>query len=340
MTQAAGAGEGEDDLIATYFAPLAAGFAGALGLRDDCAMLTPPPGMDLVVKTDPIREGVHFFAGDAPADLAWKALAVNVSDLAGKGAEPLAYWLALALPSRPDPAWLAAFSAGLQAAQATFGCHLAGGDTDRADGGLSIGITAIGTVPHGQMIRRGGGVAGDRIFVSGSIGDAALGLALRAATAGTAATPAWAGDLTADERARLVRRYLRPAPRLALRAALRAHASAAMDVSDGLVKDFARLAAASGTGGRLRLADLPLGAEACRLVAAGRVDVAALATAGDDYEVLAAIPAARAAAFRGAAASSGVEVTEIGELAAGARLQVVGSDGVLLDVARTGYAHF
>ncbi len=147
---------GEDAIVQTYFAPLAAGYAGAFGLRDDCAVVTPGAGMDLVVKTDPVRAGVHFFANDPPADIAWKALAVNISDLAAKGAVPIAYVMSLSFPEVPTEDWLRSFTSGLAEAQAAFGCHLAGGDTDKAGGPISIAITAFGAVPAGRMVRRGG----------------------------------------------------------------------------------------------------------------------------------------------------------------------------------------
>jgi thiamine-monophosphate kinase len=142
---------GEEAIIQTFLAPLAADYPGAFGLRDDCAAMSPQPGMDLVLKTDPIRAGVHFFADDAPADIAWKALAVNVSDLAAKGATPAVYVLALGFPEMPTHAWMAAFATGLRDAQTAFGCHLVGGDTDRAPGPLSIAVTAIGSLPTGTM---------------------------------------------------------------------------------------------------------------------------------------------------------------------------------------------
>ena len=165
----------EADLIA-MLTHLTAGAPGAFGLRDDCACLTPRPGYDLVLKTDPVRAGVHFFPDDPPAAIAWKALAVNVSDLAAKGARPVAYLMALSFPAPPTRTWVTEFARGLGAAQAAFGCHLIGGDTDRSPGPLSIGITVIGEVPLGAMVRRDTARPGDAIYVSGTLGDSGIGL--------------------------------------------------------------------------------------------------------------------------------------------------------------------
>src|SRR5262245_61061056 len=168
---------GEEEIIA-LLAPLAEGAPGAFGLKDDCALLTPERGTELVLKTDPIAEGVHFLPGEAPADIAWKALAVNASDLAAKGAQPVGYLMALSFPEAPSRQWLSAFVAGLEEAQTRFGCRLLGGDTDRRPGPLTVSITAIGSVPQGQMVRRTTAQAGCSLLVSGTVGDATLGLAL------------------------------------------------------------------------------------------------------------------------------------------------------------------
>ena len=170
---------GEEGLIATYFAPLAEGFSGAFGLLDDAALLSPPSGNDLVITTDAIAAGVHFLPDDAACDIGFKALAVNISDLVAKGARPVCYLMSVAFPELPDAAWLKGFAAGLAAAQRQFGIELAGGDTDRRPGPVSVTITAIGRVPAGRMVRRATARSGDRLYVSGTIGDSALGLLLR-----------------------------------------------------------------------------------------------------------------------------------------------------------------
>ncbi len=326
---------GEDELIETTFAPLASGFAGALGLKDDCAVLSPLPGEDLVLTTDAVAEGVHFFADDAPADVAWKALAVNVSDLTAKGARPVAYLMSLSFPARPERAWLDAFAAGLAEAQAAFGIALAGGDTDRRPGPLSITVTAIGCVPQGRMVRRATAQAGDSLFVSGMLGDSALGLSLRQ----DASRARGMGLDDAKARA-LVRRYLRPEPRLALAPHLLSFATAAMDISDGLVKDCGRLARASGLGAELDAARLPLSLPARSALCNRPELLETVLTGGDDYEVLAAVPPNHAEAFRQAAAESGVAVTEIGRLVPGQSVTVTGPDGAVLEVRGAGWDHF
>jgi thiamine-monophosphate kinase len=325
---------GEED-VQRLFAPLAAGFSGAFGLADDCALLAPEPGTELVLKTDPIAEGVHFLPDDAPEDIAFKALAVNVSDLAAKAATPVGYLMALAFPLPPTRAWLKRFAAGLKAAQERFGFHLLGGDTDRRPGPLSIDITVIGSVAKGAMVRRGTAGAGQAIFVSGTLGDAGLGLALR-----KDASRAAAWRISPSEAEFLRRRWLRPEPRLALGEALRQCAAAAMDVSDGLIKDLGRMVKASRCGARIHVADVPL-SQACRKVleAEPRLSEEVLA-GGDDYEILAAVPLDKEKRFRARAAAAGVAVTRIGHMRRGAGVRIVGLDGRPVAPGVTGFDHF
>jgi thiamine-monophosphate kinase len=324
-----------EEAIIRVLAPLAQGFAGAFGLQDDCALITPAPGTELVLKVDPVAEGVHFLPDDAPEDIAWKALAVNVSDLAAKAARPLGYLMALSFPAAPSAGWLSRFAAGLAEAQARFGCHLIGGDTDRRPGPLTVTITVIGEVERGHMVRRGTARAGDLVFVSGTLGDAALGLALRKDPALAAA---W--GLAPAEAEHLRRRYTRPEPRLALAGALRDHASAAMDISDGLAKDLARLCAASGCGAAVRFAEIPLSAGCARALAADPALVQHIVAGGDDYEILAAIPTAQSSAFQTAAAAAGSPVAQIGAMSAGAGVVIEGPSGQPLILDRTGWDHF
>lgn len=326
--------EGEEGII-RVLAPLAAGYPGAFGLKDDCALIAPRAGTELVLKTDPVAEGVHFLADDAPEDIAWKALAVNVSDLAAKAARPLGYLMALSFPEPPAMAWLTRFAAGLAEAQARFGCHLIGGDTDRRPGPVTITITVVGEVEQGRMVRRGAARPGDALVVSGTLGDAALSLAL---TKEPALAKAW--GLSAAEAEHLQRRYARPLPRLALGEALRRHASAAMDISDGLAKDLGRMCAASGCGAHVRLADLPLSSAAAKALAADAGLAQRIAAGGDDYEVLAAVPSTRAADFTAAALAAGVAVTRIGGTVSGAGVAIEGADGRALDLDRPGWDHF
>ncbi|MEZ5842538.1 MAG: thiamine-phosphate kinase [Hyphomicrobiaceae bacterium] len=332
--------EGEAGIVA-LLRPLAAAFSGALGLCDDCAELAPAPGQDLVLKCDPVREGLHFLSDDDPADIAWKALAANVSDLAAKSARPVAYLLALSFPEHPARDWLERFAAGLASAQEAFGITLAGGDTDRAPGPLSITVTVIGEVPAGRMVRRAAAERGDVLFVSGTLGDAALGLKLRR-DGGLAASAV----LDESEAVYLIGRYLRPVPRLGLKAALRNHARAAMDVSDGLAKDLGRmLTASAGSAGRrmgatVRAADVPLSDPFRRARAAGLASLEDAVAHGDDYEVLAAVPAAAAADFAASAAAGGVPVTAIGAIEDREGLRIVDTAGFEVALSRRGWDHF
>lgn len=334
--------EGEEDIIA-LLAPLAEADPGVFGLMDDCALLTPPPGADLVLKTDPIAEGVHFLPGDAPEDIAWKALAVNVSDLAAKGATPLGYLMALSFPAPPMRAWMERFAAGLEDAQQRFGCRLLGGDTDRRPGPLTISIALIGSVPQGRMVQRTTARRYSTLFVSGTIGDAALGLRLAKEPALAAA---W--GLSQAEVEHLLLRYRRPEPRLAVAPVLRQYAVAAMDLSDGLVKDLERMLRGSGVAGRLRAGDVPLSEAARKVVAQEPLRLAQLITGGDDYEVLAAVLGSRAFCleFRSAAAKAGVPMTEVGIVGpldwpeSGRGLHVDGPDGQPMAFDRTGWDHF
>src|SRR5579872_1211089 len=229
----------EDRLIARYFRPLATA-PGAFGLLDDAAALTPPPGSDLVLTTDGVIAGVHFFPDDPPAQIARKALRMNLSDLAAKGARPLGFLLSLALPSGIDETWIAAFAKGLGDDAERYGCPLYGGDTDHTPGLISVSIAAFGAVSQGKMVRRSTAKPGDRIVVTGTIGDAALGVRLRR---DRALAKTWQLDSSAISH--LQARYLLPQPRTALTHAIAQHASAAIDVSDGLAGDLAKLCRAS-----------------------------------------------------------------------------------------------
>jgi thiamine-monophosphate kinase len=326
----------EDALIARHFRPLAAGYPGAFGLRDDAALIEVAAHEDLVVTTDALIAGVHFLAGDDPADIAFKALAVNVSDLAAKAAKPVAYSLALALPRGTVEAWIAGFAEGLRLAQERFGIGLSGGDTTTSPAGpLVISVTAFGSIAKGRMIRRGGARAGDCLYVSGTIGDAALGLKLHLDEAGTRNWP-----LDRSSRDMLIGRYLRPEPRLGLGAALLDAATAAMDVSDGLAIDCTRLCAASEVAAQIEAAKVPLSA-AARLALSAQPDLLeTILTGGDDYEILAAVPPARAPAFEAAARTAGIPVTPIGMLAEGApTLTILSAGGNLIPLSRLGYNH-
>lgn len=326
----------EEDLIGRYFAPIA-GPAG-LGLRDDAGLLAVPEGQDLVLTKDALAAGVHFFPQDPAASVARKALAVNLSDLAAKGARPLGFLLALALPPGWTPAWLEAFATALGVASREHGCPLIGGDTVATPGPLVLSITALGLVAHGTMVRRTGARPGDSLYVSGSIGDGALGLAVRRAEL-TGVAPPWVHALAEADREALRDRYWHPRPRLALREAL-AEARAAMDVSDGFVGDLSRLLRVSGATGRVAVDRVPLSAAAA---AAFRQDPAlreTILTGGDDYEILATVPPDRAAAFEAAAARVGVPVTAVGVVEVGTTPPLFADDaGTALSFQRGSYSH-
>jgi len=324
----------EEDLIATWFRPIAT-HPGAFDLTDDAAAITPPPGCDLVLKTDGVVSGVHFFADDPADAVARKALRINLSDLAAKGAEPLGFLMAIGLPSGLAPDWLAEFARGLGEDAAHYRCPLLGGDTDRSPGAITVYIMALGTVPHGSMVRRRGARPGDVIVVTGTIGDAALGLKLR--RDGAAAARFGLDDAAA---AHLRARYRLPEPRTAVAAALRRHATAAMDVSDGLAGDLAKLARVSGVAAEVAVADVPLSAAARRAVAAVPALVETVLTGGDDFEVLATVPKERLADLCGEAEAAGVAVTPIGVVAAGHGTRLRDASGRALTFARPSYSHF
>jgi len=326
-------GSGEDRLIARHFRAIAR-HPGALGLSDDAALLTPPPGCDLVITTDGIIAGVHVFPDDPADAIARRALRVNLSDLAAKGANPAGFLLAVALPAGTTDEWLAAFTRGLDADAEQYGCPLLGGDTDRTPGPLQVSITAFGTLPTGSMVRRGGARPGDVLFVTGTVGDAALGLRLRK-------DPRAGASLTPTQRDHLFTRYLLPAPRNALAETLRAHASAALDVSDGLAGDLAKLCRASGVTTKVETALVPLSDAARAFVEADPALLEHALTGGDDYEILAAVPAAKAEGFRAAARATGVAVSEIGRVAAGdASPQFIGPDRRPIAFGQPSYSHF
>lgn len=338
--------DSEERIIQDFLAPLAAGYPGAYGLKDDCAAFTPTPGNDLVVKTDPVASGVHFFEDDAPEDIGWKALAVNVSDLAAKAATPRAYLMALSFPEAPTRDWMRRFAQGLGDAQARFGMHLIGGDTDKRPGPVTISITVLGEVPSGRMVRRATARPGDLMFVSGQLGSAAMGLALRtrdragASGQGPSSRPVEPDDQDHEGRARVIGASLRPMPRLGLRAALLAHASAAMDLSDGLAKDLGRMCRASGCGATVSTAQLPLEDIVRAAVAATPERWVDVVASGDDYEVLAAVPPQSADAFMAQAGLDGVAVTLIGRFQDGDGVAILDPDGVALRLTRTGWDHF
>jgi len=322
---------GEDSLIARYFRPLATD-PGAFGLIDDAALLK-HSNNDIVVTTDAIVESIHFLPDDPPDTIARKALRVNLSDIAAKGATPAGFVLTLALRDAKDE-WLAPFARALGEDAAHFACRLLGGDTVSTPGPLMISVTAFGRVPPGKMIHRNGANVGDKIVVTGTIGDAALGLRLlKDQIAGNA--------LDASSRDFLIQRYRVPQPRNALAAAIREHASAAMDVSDGLAGDLSKLCAASGKSADIDLQALPLSEPARTLLDTGAAEPALLISGGDDYEVLCAIPENRWNSFKQASRSAGVPVTAIGQVTDGNKLpRFLDASGQPITLKRLSYSHF
>ena len=325
---------GEDSLIARYFKPLATD-AGAFGLDDDAAVLKARSGEEIVVTTDAIVAGVHFLPDDPPDTVARKALRVNLSDLAAKGAEAAGFVMTLAL-HKADESWLTAFARALGEDAASFGCPLLGGDTVSTPGPLTVSITAFGRVGAGKMVHRAGARPGDRVLVTGTIGDAALGLDI---LKGGCIAEALAGDRAGREA--LVARYRIPQPRNALAKAVRDFASAAMDVSDGLAGDLTKLCAASGVSALIDAPSIPTSAAAAKLLSQGATSIETLVSGGDDYEVLCSVAEARFDAFAAEAKRAGVALSSIGTVIAGNHaprfLDAQGSEIVL---KRLSYSHF
>lgn len=314
------------------------GLEGAYALRDDAAALAPPTGSEFVVTMDTLIDGLHFLFDGTPhsaAMAARKALAVNVSDLAAKGATPFAYLMSLALPEGYE-AWLDGFVEGLESAQSEWGLKLAGGDTVRSNGALAVTITALGSVPAGGMVQRSTASAGDVLMVSGTVGDAYAGLML---ARGEKSAADWRERIGEAGIAHLLARMRTPTPRVPLIAALRRYATAALDISDGLPLDASRLAAASGLAAKIETAKLPLSTPVAALLAEQRLTIAALASGGDDYEVLAAVGADDVAAFTQAAAEAGLPVARIGWLEEGAGLVLLSQTGTPIELDRLGWDH-
>ncbi|HEY5797990.1 MAG TPA: thiamine-phosphate kinase [Bosea sp. (in: a-proteobacteria)] len=324
---------GEFELIARHFAPIAG--PGGLGLIDDAGLLRPARGYEVVVTMDALVAGVHFFPDDPPASIARKALAVNLSDLAAKGAKPDGFVLSLALPQGWEEPWLADFAAGLAAIAAEHHCPLIGGDTVSTSGPLMLSITAFGSVPAGRMVLRSGAKPGDLVLVSGTIGDGALGLKVHGP-----AKPGWVSRLGEGERAFLADRYLHPQPRLALAAALQIHASAAMDVSDGLVGDLAKLLKASGVGADIDLDAVPLSRPARAAIMADPALAELAWTGGDDYEILCTASEREYPALVAAAEAAGVALTRIGQVTDAAGVATYREGGRPRSFAQGSFAHF
>lgn len=327
------AGLDEFDIIARHFAPLSAGAPGALSLTDDAALLTPAVGEQLVITADAVVAGVHYLHDDPPDLVARKLLRVNLSDLAGKGARPLAYVLCAAFARDTTDDWIAAFARGLAADQAEFGLSLMGGDTVATPGPATFSVTAFGSVAEGTAMRRDAAQVGDTIYVTGSLGDGALGLKVLT-------SPEELPGLDQAERNYLADRYRLPRPRLALGDSVRGIARAGMDVSDGLIADLGHICTRSGVGADVAADRLPLSAAAASVLAAQPGLMMAVLTGGDDYEVLFTAPSDAAAAVQARARDTDTAVTAIGRVVEGSQVTVRDASGKAVEAAKQGYRHF
>ncbi len=327
------AGEGEFDFIARRLAPLTLGHPGAYGLKDDGAILTPPSGCSFAVTSDTLVEGVHFPEGEDPFKAGWKALAANVSDLVAMGAEPKIYLLNIVWPKGAFETRVERFVKGLAEAQAAFGMALVGGDTTSAEGPWTLSVTAFGAVQGTRTPRRGGAKPGDVLLVSNFIGDAYLGLQQRLGHAGFS-VPAHSSFVE--------QRFATPTPPVGLFSKLHHYASAAIDVSDGLLADIGHVLDASGVGAAIDLADLPLSAAALNWVSLQADEMAArlkLATGGDDYEIVACVPEDSVRRFSSECAQIGVRVTRLGRLEPGSGLRVSFNE-TPVQTSALGFTHF
>jgi thiamine-monophosphate kinase len=327
---------GEFELIARHFAPLARGFPGAFGLLDDAAVIAPPPGHELVAKTDAIVGGVHFLHDDPPDLIARKALRANLSDLAAKGAVPRAYMLDIMLPKTVTEEWMAAFARGLADDQHEYGVHLIGGDTDSTPGPVTIAIMAFGDIVTGRMLRRGAARAGDTIFVTGTIGDAALGLAVLRGNV---------GSLDTNAAAFLVDRYRLPQPRVRLGPRLIGMAHAALDVSDGLLADLRHLCETSELSAVIEARRVPLSTAARAVLTTDSEHLTTVLTGGDDYEILFTAPLEAVNQLAALSRTLDVPITAIGRMRSpsiGKQSQITVLDESLepLVFDRTGWTHF
>lgn len=321
----------EFELIARYLAPLARKFPGALGLSDDAAVWTPSAGMDIVATCDAVVEGIHFTPDDPPDAIARKALRVNLSDLAAKGAKPVAYLMTLALPQDLSEHWVPGFVAGLAADQAEFGVALAGGDTVMTPGPLWISIAAFGEAPSGAMLRRAGAKPDDDLYVSGTIGDGLLGLlVVRGDIEG----------LSAVARKFVANRYRIPQPRVRLGPRLIGVASAAMDVSDGLVADLGHLTRVSGVAAVVEETLVPLSPAGRAAVKRHRELLPRLLTGGDDYEILFSAPPSSGPMIAALSKQLDVPLTRIGGIKAGKGVAVFDSSGKARTFEKSGWTHF
>lgn len=318
-------------LIADLFAPLARDYPGALGLTDDAALVSEEPGLDLVATMDAVVAGVHFLPDD-PADLvARKLVRVNLSDLAAKGARPVAVMMAAAFPKDVTMEWLTRFAAGLGDDLRGFGVSLIGGDTVSTPGPLTLSLTALGRVERGRALLRSGARPGDRIWVSGTLGDGAIGLL---------AAQGRLADLSSADQAILTDRYRLPRPRVALGLRLVGVATAAMDISDGLIQDLGHLCRASGVGAEIEADHVPLSPSARAAIARDPALASLPLTGGDDYEILFTAPPSADNILAHITNEIGIPLTLFGRVVKGDNVVVRDGKGNVIIPGPAGWRHF
>ena len=321
----------EFDLIATYFAPLSASEPGAFQLSDDAAIVTPPPGQSLVVTTDALVEGVHFLSSDAPEDIAAKLLRVSLSDLASMGARPASYSLAIAVPAGITSEWFKAFSQNLAEDQQEFAITLIGGDTVSTTGPLTLSLNAMGFVETGNGLRRNGAQIGDDIWVSGTIGDGALGLLVAKAEL---------TDLKSSQSDYLLSRYRRPEPRLKLGLELLDRAHAAIDISDGLIADLGHICETSRVGAEINIADLPLSDAAAAALSREPDLIDLVLGGGDDYELLFTAPSSFEPDVPSLKKRTETSLTKIGSITDTPSIRIFDQNGGEYSPVKKGFTHF
>lgn len=335
----------EFSIIAKYFKPLAAGFTGSLNLSDDAAIIAQLPDSELVITKDAISQGIHFIGNEPPELIAGKALRVNLSDLAAMGATPLCYFLALMLPKNTSEQWLEKFAGGLKQTQEEFNISLAGGDTTATEGSFSISITAIGTIPKGAALKRSGAKAGDDIYVSGTLGDSALGLELLQSSP------------FPHPPSHFINRYLTPEPRIKLGEKLRGTATSAMDISDGLAQDLGHICTASNVGAIIYAEKIPISKCHPALVAESGenhtdltyntrprnecwVTIEKALTGGDDYELLFTAAPDKRQFIAALAKPLNLQITLIGQITQDKNIIILDKNNDILQLDKKGFAHF
>ena len=310
----------EFEIIAKYFARLTMGQSGPAGLQDDAAVLRIPDGQELIVTSDTLNVGTHFLKDAGAADIAHKALRVNLSDLAAMGADPFSYQLNIAFPEKPEEVWLSEFTEALLADQKAYDIFCSGGDTTSINGPLSISVTAMGLVPEGKAVKRSGAKPGDKILLSRPVGDAWIGLQILQ------------GKLEIENPAPFIQAYKRPDPEIALAENLRDCAHAAIDISDGLAADLAHLCKASDCAAAVQLTPGMFSKRAQTLIKTGAAKTEDLLTGGDDYALLMAVPSNLTDKFK---------AIEIGEFTSGAPdVSITDENGRDVSIQKTGWRHF